>query len=155
VCKSPTTHHTATPPPYLGGEPTRGLGRHLPEGPPLKVSLSYVRWTGPTAPTFTPRHHIEQATCVDHLVIWDPHHMSIQTEDTQTLPSAFLDHNGVLGRIHLPLLSSEAVAPPRQGPAGTHVPISYPEIHYGGVEIQGIDRHLRLHLTREGYGSNF
>jgi hypothetical protein len=78
--------------------------------------------------------------------------MSRPTEDTQTLRlPLFLDHNGVLGRIHLQLLSSETIAPPRQGPADTHVPIPYPETHHGGVEIQGGDRLLRRHLTREGY----
>ena len=32
--------------------------------------------------------------------------------DTRTLPSAFLDHNGVMGRMHLPILTAAAIAPP-------------------------------------------
>ena len=32
-------------------------------------------------------------------------------EDTQAIPYAFLDHNGVLGRIHLPILTAEAIVP--------------------------------------------
>jgi len=37
----------------------------------------------------------------------------IQTDgDTQTIPSAFLDHHGVFGRLHIPLLSSKDIAPP-------------------------------------------
>ena len=38
--------------------------------------------------------------------------MSRHVEDTQTDPSAFLDHNGVLGRIRLPILSTVAIVLP-------------------------------------------
>ena len=76
------------------------------------TSLPFVRWTGPTTPTFQPRHQPEQASCIDHLTIRNPTHVTQQIGNTQNLSSAFLDHHGVLGRISIPILTAEAVAPP-------------------------------------------
>ena len=75
------------------------------------TSLPYERWIGLTTPIFTPSQQLTQATCIDHLIMWDPHHVFRHARDTQTLPSAFLDHNGVLGRLQLPILTDAAIDP--------------------------------------------
>ena len=59
-------------------------------------------------PTFTPRHQSGQESCIDHLTIWDPRRISRQIEDTVTVPTAFLDHLGVMGTLHLPIMTTEA-----------------------------------------------
>ena len=92
-------------------------------GPNLKDAnihkLPYARWEGPTSPTFKTQHRPEQTICIDHLAIWDPHKLAHQTGLTTTVESAFLDHNGVLGKISLPILippatpSPTAARPPR------------------------------------------
>ena len=35
-------------------------------------TLPFRRWEGPVTPTFTPPSKLDQATCIDHLAIWDP-----------------------------------------------------------------------------------
>ncbi len=52
------------------------------------------------------------ATCIDHLTIWDPRHLSDRIGDIVTLSTSFLDHKGVLGTIHFPVLTEKATAPP-------------------------------------------
>jgi hypothetical protein len=64
------------------------------------------------APTFQPRQRQDQSSCIDHLAIWDPSHIARQKGDTQTILLVFLDHHGILGRLHLPLLTAEDIAPP-------------------------------------------
>jgi hypothetical protein len=63
-------------------------------------------------PTFTPRQQPLQASCIDHLTIWDPERISRRTEDTTTVQTAFLDHHGVMGTLHLPIPPPEALSPP-------------------------------------------
>ena len=75
-------------------------------------ALLFKRWAVAEAPTFTPHRHSCQATYIDHLTTWDPRQLAHQGEDTLTLPTTFLDHNEVLGNIHLPILTAEASAPP-------------------------------------------
>ncbi len=36
--------------------------------------------------------------------MWDPKDLATQSEPTRTIVTSFLDHNGVLGKISLPLL---------------------------------------------------
>jgi hypothetical protein len=67
-------------------------------------ALPYRRWDGHSSPTFLPPSKPDQATCIDHLTIWDPKDIVIQSEPTLTIPTSFLDHSGVLGRASLPLL---------------------------------------------------
>jgi hypothetical protein len=93
------------------------------------ASLPYVRWARSSIPTFTPRRQQEQAMSIDHLTIWDPEHLSRQVEETQTVPSAFPDRNGVLGRIHLPILTAEAIVPPLAKPPREHM-FQYPIPEY-------------------------
>jgi len=54
-------------------------------------------------PTFAPRQRPLQESCIDHLTLWDPKGLSSQHADLETLPTAFLDHRGVLGTIQLPI----------------------------------------------------
>jgi hypothetical protein len=65
--------------------------------------LPYLRWEGPTTPTFLPPSKPEQAPCVDHLAIWDTLGLITQVGPKQAIATSFLDHNGVLGRASLPL----------------------------------------------------
>ena len=76
-------------------------------------------------PTFTPRQQPGQESCIDHLTIWDPRRISRQTENTVTVQTAFLDHLGVMGTLHLPIMTTEALPP---SPARPHrVPLfQYP-----------------------------
>jgi len=62
--------------------------------------------------TFTPSHQPGQATCIDHLTIWDPRHLADQIGGTTTLTSSFSVHKGVLGIIHIPVLTGEVSTPP-------------------------------------------
>ena len=77
--------------------------------------LPYARWKGPTSPTFNTRSRPEQATCICHLAISDPHKLAHQIGTTTTMESVFLDHNEVLGKISLPIRippSKPATRPP-------------------------------------------
>ena len=76
-------------------------------------TLPYTRLRGPTLPTYTPTHHPEQATCIDHLLIHDPHSSASQTQDTENITHAFIDHNGVKATIRIPLIRS---SPPTMTP---------------------------------------
>ena len=60
-------------------------------------------WEGAETSTFIPPHHPGQATCIDHLTIWDPKHLADQIEGTTTLTTSFFDHKGVLGTIRIPV----------------------------------------------------
>ena len=66
--------------------------------------LPYARWEGPTTPTFLPPSKPDQASCINHITMWDPKGLATQSEPTQTIATSFLDHNGVLGKVSLPLL---------------------------------------------------
>jgi hypothetical protein len=100
---SPPAHLTPIPPSHIRGGLQGEWGGTSQKDLHIS-SLTYEKWKGPKTPTFTPRQRPKHATCIDHISIWDPHHLSRQVVDTQTLPSAFLDHNEVLGWIHLPIL---------------------------------------------------
>ena len=67
-------------------------------------------------PTFTPRQQPLQASCIDHLTIWDPRRISPPTKDTISVQTAFLDHHGVMGTLHLPIPPPEALSPPSARP---------------------------------------
>ena len=75
-------------------------------------SLPYKKSNGSMTPTFQPCHRPDQSSCIDHLTIWDPRHIARQKGATQTIPSAFLNHHGLLGRVHLPILTAEDIVPP-------------------------------------------
>ena len=49
-------------------------------------------------------------------MIWDPQCISRQTEDIVTVRTAFLYYQGVLGTLHLPVLTTEALTPPLARP---------------------------------------
>jgi hypothetical protein len=55
-------------------------------------------------PTFLPPSRLDQASCIDHIAMWDPRKLTTQIGPTQTIATSFLDHNGVLGKVSLPLL---------------------------------------------------
>jgi hypothetical protein len=63
-------------------------------------------------PTFTLRDQPLQESCIDHLTLCDPHRISRQMEDTVIVRTAFLDHHGILGTLHLRILTKEALTPP-------------------------------------------
>ncbi len=69
-------------------------------------TLPFTRFEGPQLPTFTPAHFPSRETCIDHFLIFDPYNIAPQSKETQIIPHAFLDHNGVKTTIQLPLLLS-------------------------------------------------
>ena len=114
------------------------------------AALPYKRWAGPMLPTFTPRQQPLQASCIDHLTIWDPDHISLQTEDTATVKTAFLDHQGVMGTLHLPNPSTEALPPPMAIPPRVpffqyHIPEPILE---GWKAKVAVDSHAATSLAR-------
>ena len=70
-------------------------------------------------PTFTTRQQPLQASCIDYLTIWDPKRTSHQMEDAVTVHTAFLDHRGVMGTLHLQIPPPEALSPRWQDPIGS------------------------------------
>jgi hypothetical protein len=60
-------------------------------------TLPFLRWKGAEDPTFVPTHLPGVATCIGHLAIWDPRHISEQTGDTITLPTSFWTIRGSWG----------------------------------------------------------
>ena len=55
-------------------------------------------------PTFLPPSKPDHASCIDNIAIWDPKVLATQSEPTQTIATSFLNHNGILGKVLLPLL---------------------------------------------------
>ena len=104
MCKAPASLTTALPHHLLilGGDLQGSSADTSPKSLHIS-SLSYKRWNGLTTPTIQPRQRPDQSSCIDHLTIWDPRHIARQEDDTQTIPTSFLDHHGVLGRLHLPI----------------------------------------------------
>jgi hypothetical protein len=83
-------------------------------------------------PTFTPRQQPGNESCIDHLTIWDPRRISRHIEDTVTVQTAFLDHLGVMGTLHLPIMTTEALPPPTARPHRVPLfqyPIPEPILH--------------------------
>ena len=66
-------------------------------------TLPFSRWRGAENPTFVPPHLPGVATCIDHLTIWDPRHLSEQIVTPSPSPP-LLDHKGVMWTMHLPVL---------------------------------------------------
>ncbi len=75
-------------------------------------ALPFLRWEGAKTPTFTHPHHPCTATCIDHLTVWDPRHLTNQIRKAITLLTPFLYHKGVLETILLSVLTEEATVPP-------------------------------------------
>ena len=92
----------------LGGDLQGGWEQMSPKDVQI-AALPYKRWAGPTLPTFTSRQQPVPESCIDHLTIWDAWHISRQAEDTITAQNAFLDHQGVMGTLHLPITPTEAL----------------------------------------------
>ena len=67
-------------------------------------TLPFTLLEGSQLPAFTPAHLPVQATCIDHFLIFDPHHIVLQSKETPIIPRAFLDHKGVKTTIYIPLL---------------------------------------------------
>ena len=107
ITTSSTTHYSPTPSLRNRRGLTRGLGRYLPERPTYKVSP--LREMGGAHDLHL---HTTLATRSGYM-----HRSSHNLGSPSHLPtSAFLDHNGVLGRIHLPILASEVIAHPSPRP---------------------------------------
>ena len=67
-------------------------------------------------PTFTPRQRPLMESCIDHLTLWDPQGLTLQTSDITTIPTAFLDHRGVQGTLSLPIAIGPDFPPPSPRP---------------------------------------
>jgi hypothetical protein len=52
-------------------------------------ALPFLRWRGAKTPIFTLPHQPGVATCIDHLTMWDPRHLTEQIGDTITLSTSF------------------------------------------------------------------
>ena len=63
-------------------------------------------------PIFAPRQRPLQVSCIDHLTLWGPKGLSLQIGDVVTLPTAFLDHKGVMGSLQLPISIEPEIPPP-------------------------------------------
>ena len=111
------TLSTPTTDSHPGRGPTGRLGGLLFKKTPHHIP-SLLRWKGPKTSTFQPRQQPNQASCIDHLTLWDPKHISHQIGITQTIHSPFLDHHSVMGRISIPILTAAAIAPPRHNLRG-------------------------------------
>jgi hypothetical protein len=138
----------------LGGDFQRG-GAVVPQDIHIAL-LPYQRWVGPTSPTFAPRHQSGQESCIDHLTIWDPGCISRQIEDTVTVQTAFLDHLGVMGTLHLPIMTTEELPPP---PARPHrvplfqYPIPQPSLQGWKAKVT-VDSYVATSLA-EAMGHSF
>ena len=83
VCKALATltktlpHHVL----IMGGDLQGDWDNTSPKTPHI-TSLPFVRWKGPKTPTFLPRQQPLQASCIDHLTLWDPNHITHQIGDT-------------------------------------------------------------------------
>jgi hypothetical protein len=71
---------------------------------------------GTHGPHIHPPSKPTQATCIDHLALWDP----------STIPTSFLDHCGVMGRISLPILIPPTQPIPRATPTQRVPTFNYP-----------------------------
>jgi len=113
-----TTPNPLTLPHHNGGGGLQGgWDKSSPEDDHI-AALPYKRWAGPMFPIFIPRQRPLHASCTNHLTLWDPKCISRQTEDTETIPTTFLVHHGVMGTLHLPIpsgmtLPSAMARPPR------------------------------------------
>jgi hypothetical protein len=67
-------------------------------------TLPSTLFSGPHLPTFTPPQQPTQASCIDHFLYHHPQHINIQTRDIHNIAHAFLDHEGIITKVHLPLI---------------------------------------------------
>ena len=95
----------------MGGDLQGGWDTTSPKDAHI-AALPYHRWQGPMLPTFAPRQRPLQVSCIDHLTLWDPKGLSLQTGDVVTLQTAFLDHKGVMGSLQLPISIEPDLPPP-------------------------------------------
>jgi hypothetical protein len=95
----------------LGGDLQGGWTSSNPKDANVQA-LPFSRCRRTETPTFTPPHQPSVATCIDHLAVRDPRHLSEQIGDIFTLSTSFLDLKEVLATLHIPVLTEEATAPP-------------------------------------------
>jgi hypothetical protein len=100
-----------TPPPHPRGDLQGGWIGSNPKDAHIQA-LPFFRWIGAETPILTPLHQPSVATSIDHLPIWDSGHLYEQIGDVVTLSTSFLDHKGVLGTLHLSVLTEEDTASP-------------------------------------------
>jgi hypothetical protein len=99
----------------MGGDLQGGWTTSSPKDAHI-AELPYHRWRGPMLPTFTPRQRPLMESCIDHLTLWDPQGLTLQTSDITTIPTAFLDHRGVQGTLSLPIAIGPDFPPPSPRP---------------------------------------
>ena len=75
-------------------------------------TLPFTLFNGLHLPTFTPAHQPTQTTCIDHFLYFHPLQTNIQTQDTQNITHAFLDHEGLKAKIKLPLTQNTQLSTP-------------------------------------------
>ena len=95
----------------IGGDLQGGWDTTSPKDAHI-AALPYHRWKGPMLLTFAPRQRPLQVPCIDHLTLWDPKGLSLQTGEVVTLPTAFLDHKEVMGSLQLPISIEPDLPPP-------------------------------------------
>ncbi len=67
-------------------------------------TLPFTLFSDLHLPTFTPPQQLAQATCIDHFLYHHPRHIKIQTRDIHNIAHAFLYHEGIISKVHLPLI---------------------------------------------------
>jgi hypothetical protein len=116
-------------------------------------SLPFFRWNGADTPTFTPPHQPGQATCIDHLAIWDLRHLADQIGGTTTLTTSFLDL----------LLGDHTFSGPYKGSrhlstgqetSGPHIQISGPGTGHGSTALQSDGGFSHRHRPSVGRGTH-
>ena len=148
-----TTSHPSPLPHHVGGGDLQGNWDNSSPNDTHVATLPYKRWVGLILPTFTPRQQPLQASC-HHLTIWGPQRISRQMVGAVTVRTAFLDHHGGLGTLHLPNLTTEALTPPLA--RLSRVPLflsSATGTHSRRMEIKGGGGLSNRHLPSKGHGS--
>ncbi len=77
----------------------------------------FTLFSCPHLPTFKPPQQPTQATCIDHLLYPHPQHINIQIRDIHHIAHAFLDHEGIITKVHLPFIHH--IQPPPTPPRKT------------------------------------
>jgi hypothetical protein len=99
----------------VGGDFRGGWATSSPKDAHI-AEMPYHILKGPMIPTFTSRQRPLMESCIDHLTLWDPQGLALQTTGITTLPTAFLDHRGVLGTLSLPICIGPGLPPPSPRP---------------------------------------
>ena len=84
-------------------------------------ALPFALFEGPQPPTFIPANHPSQAICINHFLIYEPHHITLQRKESHIISHVFLDHIGVKATIHIPVLH-----PPQHSIANTTSELDQP-----------------------------